>query len=122
MSIVAILDMVLLRVPLIYHVVRYKRGVDATDHQVWYSANRELSGENWGCRIDNHHMVVQMAISCTLGVWTLLRVIEVAGGVMHFQKVFTRATVVVMMSDEMVIVIKHAAVVIMVRWLPKMCL
>jgi len=25
-----------------------------------------------------------------------------------------------MMSDEMVIVIKHAAVVIMVRWLPKM--
>lgn len=65
-------------------------------------------------------MVVQMAISCTLGVWTLLRVVEVAGGVMHFQKVFTRATVVVMMSDEMVIVIKHAAVVIMVRWLPKM--
>ena len=59
-----------------------------------------------------------MPISCTLGVWTLLRVIEVAGGVMHFQKVFARATVVIMMSDVMIIVIKH--VVIMVRRLPKM--
>jgi len=83
MSIVAIL-VLLLRVPLIYHVVRNKRGVDAPYQQVRDRKNRELCGKDWGCRVDDHHMVVQMAISCALGVWTLLRVVEVAGRVMHF--------------------------------------